>query len=206
MTSIKSPYIKTYLETTICLKPYHLNNNIYKHIKDAVIQKHVGKCYMHYGYISKIYKVSMDNMKGGIISTEDLSGSVLFTVNFLCKICNPLKESIIVARIIGIHRLLIYAQNGPISIIIKNNFINPQIFNYNADKNVYIYKENDKKRILENNSYIMVRVLDKKIINNEKNIISMGYMDNIATVDDWKKNIADEYNENIDIVNITEHI
>ena len=201
MEKIVSPYIRTYLETTISLKPHQLNNNIYKNIKDAVIQKHIGKCFMNYGYISKIYKISMDNIKGGVISMEDMSSSVLFTVTFLCKICNPLKDSII-----GIHRLLIYAQNGPISIIIKNNFINPQIFFYNNEKNVYIVKENDKKRILENNSYVKIKVIDKKIINNDKNIIIMGYMLSPATNEEWKENIAEEYNENSELVDINMRI
>lgn len=203
MENIISPYIRTYLETTISLKPYHLNNNIYKNIKDCVIQKHIGKCYMNYGFISKIYKISMDNIKGGVISMEDMSSSVIFTVSFLCKICNPLKDSIIIARIIGIHRLLIYAQNGPISIIIKNNFINPQTFFYNNEKNVYIIKDGDKKKILENNSFVKIKVIDKKIINNEKNIIVMGYMLSPATSEEWKQNIAEEYNENSELVDIS---
>lgn len=206
MDIITTPYIKTYLETTISLKPHQLNNNIYKNIKDAVIQKHIGKCYMNYGYITKIYKVSMDNIKGGIISMEDMSSSVLFTVSFLCKLCNPLKNSVIIARIVGIHRLLIYAQNGPISIIIKNNFIDPQTFFYNNEKNVYIIKENDKKKILDNNSYVKIRIIDKKIINNDKNIIVMGYLMSPASVDEWKENIAEEFNENSEIIDINTRI
>lgn len=189
--NIISPYYNTYLKTIVSLKPHELNNDIYKNIKNAVIQKHMGKCFMYYGYILKIYKIDIGQIKGGIMKPDDFSSSVLFTVSFLCKLCNPIKDSLIVARIVGIHRLMIYAQNGPLNIIINSSFINQNVFAFNQNINGFIIK--GTKNILEQNSYVLVKVINKVIINNEKNIIVMGLLHSMATVDDWKQNITNEY-------------
>lgn len=167
-------YFDVLLETIIIIEPKYLNNNLHKHIKDTVINKHENKCFKDYGLITKIHDVLYDNMEGSRILP---SSQVVFSIKFSCIICNPIINEYIEASIENCHKVFIRATCGPIKIIITENSINFDKFVYANDKNTYCAKINGKLVQLKINDKIRVKILSKKIINNEDSIMTMGYLE-----------------------------
>src|SRR5579864_6856984 len=120
---MRGPYFITTLEADVRVHPSQMDNNIVDNIKRNLERTYANRCYDNYGYIDKIYDIS-DDIKGGIIRAEDNTASSVHRVSFNCRICNPMKKSIIMGRIIGINNKMIIAENGPIKFIISENNIN----------------------------------------------------------------------------------
>ena len=52
-----------------------------------------------------------------------------YNIRFLCTLCRPLNNSVVIAKIIGISEQLIFLSYGPLEIIVKTfNSINKNIF------------------------------------------------------------------------------
>lgn len=173
------PYINTTLKGVIAIKSHQLNNQIYKHIKTELNTKYVNKCYLDYGYIVDILKIDYENITEGEIKLEDTTASTIVQVDFIAKLCKPIENTHIHAKIKQMNKLMLIAENGPIKIIIKNNNINTSIFVFDHNKNEYIIFTN--KKILEIDTTCDIKILETKIINNEKHIIVMGYLNDVVT-------------------------
>lgn len=180
--NIQSPYINTYLYTTVGLHPSQFDNDIYKHLKNNLIRKIQGRCYKNYGYISKIYKI--EERQGGEIIAEDPSASALYKVKISCKICKPLKGTIVVCEVKSINKALIYLQNGPINILIFENSgaINQDNFTFDDRKNVLIANLKDGQKIpVEPGTFVEIKVSDTRIEHNSNRILVIGTLENIAS-------------------------
>ena len=114
---IHLPYITTELTTSLSLEPNLLNNNLYNNLKDKLQNKLLDKC-LELGYITKIYNIS--SYSNGLLVPEDFSGNVLFNIKYNARLCYPIKNTNIVAKISNITKVLIIANNGPIIIIDQN--------------------------------------------------------------------------------------
>lgn len=204
-----NPYITTYLTTTVRVLPKEMDNNIRKYIKTSIENEHTNKCFNDYGYIAKIHEIEV--ISDGIIIPEDPMCCPTYNVRFLATLCRPLQNSIITAKIIGMSEQLIFLTFGPLEIIIKTiNGINKNLFAFNSNYSRWTYKKSDNNNtqrliVLKNDYYLKVKILSKKIINNTKQIICIGFVENIASDKDIEKSIKDIY-EPLKHDNIEEYI
>jgi DNA-directed RNA polymerase subunit E'/Rpb7 len=204
---MNGPFFMTHLETDVRIAPYQMNNNIIDNVKKNIENKYVGKCYSKYGYIDKIYEI--DNVRGGIIRAEDVSSSAIYRAKFKCRLCNPVKNSLIMGTIHGINSMMIIAVNGPIVFLIVPSQINTD--NIKFRKSAY-YPVNKKGEIIDNpivkGTNVMIRVNAKKISHGSDKISVIGRMEYVAENTDVEKDIMNKYDETniVDEQIITEDI
>jgi DNA-directed RNA polymerase subunit E'/Rpb7 len=214
---MNNPYITTYLTTTVRILPREMDNNIRKYIKSSLEKEHVDKCYQDYGYIVKVHE--MEIMGDGRIIPEDPMCCARFNVKFLCTLCRPINNTFIIAKVINMSEKLIILSYGPLHIIINTlNSINKNIFVFNQNisrwaakkksddadiKNTKNIKQTDKTNskdvgaqkyiVLKTDTYVRVKILSKKIIDKTKQIICLGFMEDIVLDDEIKQSIKDVY-------------
>jgi DNA-directed RNA polymerase subunit E'/Rpb7 len=193
-----TPYINTYLNTTVRIHPNQMDNNIRKHIKNSVEKEHMNKCFLDYGYINKIHEINPDY--DAEIVAEDPMACALFKVRFACTLCRPIINESIICKAIGITPPIIYLVNGPLDIIVKtsqnlnkNIFIfNQKINNWTAKKETIETDTNTKSKyqVIEEGMYLKVKIINKKIIDKSDRILCTGYLENIATEQEIKESIS----------------
>ena len=117
----------------------------------------------------------------------------------MCTLCRPLQNSVVVAKIIGMSEQLIFMSYGPFEIIVKTiNGINKNLFTFNHNLSRWTYKKSDDKSVqkfmvLKNDAYLKVKILSKKIVDKTKQIICIGFIDDIASNSEIEKSIKDMY-------------
>ena len=175
-----------------------MDNNIRKYIKSSLEKEHVNKCFNDYGFITKVHEIEI--IGDGKIIPEDPMCCASFNIRFLCTLCRPLNNSIIVAKIVGMSEQLIFLSYGPLEIIVKTiNSINKNIFVFNQNLSRWtVKKSNDKDEqqkfiVLKNDSYLKVKIVSKKIVDKTKQIICMGFIENIASDKEIETSIKDMY-------------
>ena len=172
---IQSPYINTTLSYSVMLHPNQMDNKFYLHLKNNLIDSLVGKCYSNYGYISKIYKI--EEHSDPIIEAENPTGSAKSVVKFSCKLCYPAKNREIICKIDRMNKSLIGGINGPLKIIITPDKMNKNNFYMDMNKNIRIKSTSEQ---LMPNVYIRVLIKNSAFSNYDKEIISIGYLEDIA--------------------------
>jgi DNA-directed RNA polymerase subunit E'/Rpb7 len=199
-TEISHPIINTYLTSTVRLLPTEMDNNFKKYIKNTLINEHENRCFKDYGYIEKIHECNI-NMDA-YITPEDPLCCPIFKVNFLCSLCRPINNTIIIGKIQGLTPPLIKVVSGssatehnPINIIVKQTNVNKNIFMFNNKINSWVVKmEKDNKFImLKDGMYVKVKILSKKIVDRSNKILCMGFIESLAEEDEIKKSIKDNY-------------
>jgi DNA-directed RNA polymerase subunit E'/Rpb7 len=185
------PYINTELTSTVNIHPRQMDNNIYKNLKENLVNKLEGRCYSKYGYISKIFKI-LDYTKGRIIPENPIA-SALFGVKFSCKLCHPIKKRIIVCKIQKITKLFINASNGPITIIITMDRLNNKSFFFDQKVNKLFHKVEDTTKEIIPGSYVKVLIENLTFNDMDKIIMAIGNLQNIATNEEIKKSFDEEY-------------
>jgi DNA-directed RNA polymerase subunit E'/Rpb7 len=195
---MNNPYITTYLNSYVRVLPREMDNNIRKYIKSSLEKEHINKCFNDYGFITKVHEIEI--IGDGKIIPEDPMCCASFNIRFLCTLCRPLNNSIIVAKIVGMSEQLIFLSYGPLEIIVKTiNSINKNIFVYNQNLSRWtVKKSNDKDEqqkfiVLKNDSYLKVKIVSKKIVDKTKQIICMGFIENIASDKEIETSIKDMY-------------
>jgi len=195
---MNNPYITTYLTSYVRILPREMDNNIRKYIKGSLEKEHINKCFNDYGYITKIHEIEL--VGDGKIIPEDPMCCASYNIRFLCTLCRPLNNSVVIAKIIGISEQLIFLSYGPLEIIVKTfNSINKNIFIYNQNLSRWIVKKNNTKEdqqkfiILKNDSYLKVKIISKKIVDKTKQIICMGFVENIASDKEIELSIKNMY-------------
>jgi DNA-directed RNA polymerase subunit E'/Rpb7 len=179
---ILQPYIITELSSVVTVDSVQLNNSLYQNIKQNLIDVRENRCYKNYGFIEKIYEIT--NSTKGIMQHENPYGSVVFNVNFSCKLWNPMKNTFVIAMLDKYNRKILNTKCGPIKIIIEDTQINSHKFTFNR-KNNLIYKQNDD--VINNGAYLKVMILSKIFNDSDEIIIAKGYLDDIPTEDEIKK-------------------
>jgi DNA-directed RNA polymerase subunit E'/Rpb7 len=188
----QSPYINTTLITPIMVQSNQLDNKLYLHIKNNLIKKLEGRCYLTYGYIKKINKI--EDISEGVVEAEDSTCGIKFVIKFNCKLCYPIKNKYLICKIDRMNKTLISAINGPIKVIITPDKINKDIFLTDADRNIRI---KDKSKLIEPEMFVKVLILQSTFSNYDTTIIAIGNLHDIA-----KDNEIESYKlENININN-----
>lgn len=187
-----SPYFNTKLSTTIILKPHQMNNAIYLNLKKNLEEKIVGKCYNKYGYVMKIIQIF--DYKDGIIEAENIDSSALFSLDFSCRLCLPLKGMTIICRITNLNKALILAHNGPIIITITNNRINNELFFKDHNDNTR-YKKGNESYQLKKEDFIKITIETAKFFNNDEQINVIAFLNDMASEDEIKFFYDDTYKD-----------
>lgn len=202
-SNIHIPFVNTTLVCPVMLYPNQMENKLYLNLKTNLINKLVGKCYKNYGLVVKIYKI--DEYSDGVIEAEDPTCSAKFVVKFSCRLCIPIKNKEIICRINRMNKELIGGVNGPISIIIPPDKINSHKFFTDTNRNVRVRGGNSD--ILVPNIYIRVLILTVTFSDYDTQILTIGYLIDIATQDEINNSIQtdrmntftdDDENNNID--------
>ena len=200
---MNNPYITTYLTTNVRILPREMDNNIRKYIKTSLEKEHVDKCFNDYGFIIKVHEIEV--ISDGNIIPEDQMCCALFDVKFLCTLCRPVNNTFLIAKIINMSEKLIILSYGPLQIIINTlNSINKNIFVFNQNISRWIAKKKPEKGekveaniqkyvVLKSEMYVKVKILSKKIIDKTKQIICLGFLEDIANDDEIKQSIKDIY-------------
>ena len=190
------PYININIETDVRMTPDKLNNNLYLNLKKKCEDKLLNKSYKEHGFVTKVYELE-DNYEG-YIRPEELHGVVTYSVNVKCRVCAPYKGAVIVCSIKKIVNTFIFAQNGPISVVIVRENIDASKFIVDTTTNIVRYKtKSGNSVILANDMRVMVTILS--IIYNVDNIFCYAYLNKVADRQDgslYEKNLS-ELDQNI---------
>ena len=192
MTSIeiKNPFINIRQHTRICVPPKNLNSDIKNNIKSLLETSLEGRCNIN-GFIVKIHRII--EYSDGFLISEILNGNVMYNITYLCNICIPMENTVIIAQVKIINQELIIGINGPIMIFIPKENVDLNTWNITDG---YINKET--KRKLQPFDYILIQILDKRINRNELQIKTIGKLLNYASDEDvnkyFKTDVVEELN------------
>jgi len=187
---MEGPYINTKLSTIVSLRPDQMDNKVYINLKRNLEEKINNRCYKDYGYISNVYEIL--EYKDGIIEAENLMGSAVFDISFSCRLCKPLKNHIIVAKIKRVNKVLITAENGPILIIITNDRVNSDVFFTDNNNNIR-YKKEGSSEMLKASDYVKISIRSVVFNDRDTKIKAMGYLDDIASDEEIQKHFEEMY-------------
>lgn len=202
INKLQNPYSNKILNTRILVPCSKLNSDIYLNIKNILKNKYEGNC-IKYGYISKIFKI-LDYSENNI-DINNLDCSVSYNVKYSARLCYPIENTLIIAKIITMNKQFFVAENGPITNMIKYNNIDDTNFKLDEQHNIII-KKNKKKLIIGN--YVKIQIQAKKMYNNDNKIGTLSYLIDIPTQNEInnfyeKKNRTEDV---FDTVNITEDL
>jgi len=192
--NLHNPFINTTLLCPIMLLPNQMDNKMYLNLKSNLNNKLIGKCYKNYGYIKKIY--SIDEISDGVIEAEDISCSAKLIVKFSCSLCIPIINKELICKIDRMNKALISAINGPIKVIITSDKINKDNFFPDMNRNIRVKGTSE---VVIPNMYIRILVLSKSFSDYDKNILVIGYLQDIATAEEIelynKQNLDSDQND-----------
>jgi DNA-directed RNA polymerase subunit E'/Rpb7 len=178
--TIVSPYKNVYQFTKIGLKPYMLNSDIKNNMLMVLSKKIENKCNNN-GFIETVYDIV--EYGDGYMIPENLSGDVIYNVNYHCKICIPIENTVIIAKVNAVNPELIIAENGPIIIFIPKININTNI--WEIVNNNFINKNTKKE--LKQNDFVKILILKKKINQGDIKIKCIGSVIDFTTKDEINK-------------------
>lgn len=199
-SNLHSPYIDKSLLCPIMLYPNQMDNKMYLHLKLNLKNKLEGKCYKNYGFINKIYTI--EETSDGIIEAEDPTCSAKIIVRFTCNLCLPIVNKEIICKIDRMNKALISAINGPIRAIITADKINKEHFFPDMNRNIRVKKTSE---VVIPDMYVKVIVLSKSFSDYDKNILVIGFLQDIATEEEINQyylstqKIADEMDAKFEV-------
>lgn len=190
-SNLHNPFNKTILSTQIMILPNQMDNKMYIHLKSNLKNKLEKKCYENYGYVDEIYNI--EEISDGVIEPEDPSCSAKMDIKFTCNLFLPIVGKEIICKIDKMNKALIMGINGPIKVIITTDKINKENFFLDINRNIRLKGTSE---IIIPNMYLRVLVISKSFSNYDKNILVIGFLQDIA-----KENEINQYintSENID--------
>jgi len=180
MEKLTSPYIDTEQYSRISLQSYQMNTDININLKFNLKKKVEKRCNKD-GYVIKVYKILEHT--DGVIQPENFSASARFDVKYSCKLCLPVEDTTIIAKIRTINKVLMVAENGPILCIVLSNNINMDKFKIS---NVNGFFNIDQKKDLDVNDFVKIHIISKTFNFGDNQIKVMGYLADIASPNEVK--------------------
>lgn len=182
------PYINIEIETELRITPDKLNNDLYINLKKKCEEKLLNRSYKEYGYITHIYELIKYQ---GFVKAEELHGVASFKVHVSCRVCAIYKGAIIICSIQKMTESLIFAKNGPITMVIVKENMDATKFIVDATTGTIKYKTKSGSLIeLKNEMRINVTVLSRMY--NVTNVFCYGYLNKVAD-----RNEGDLFNKNV---------
>ena len=176
--SAVSPYINTKLYTIISLLPQQMDNNLYVNLKNNLQRTLQGKCFKDFGFIDEIYEVI--DYTNNIIYAENFSAASTFDVTFSCRLCFPLKNSLILGKIAAYTSTSILLINGPILVIVNNDSINEKNF-FTDTTGIIRYKNIAGAPHLKIEELLKVRIINSTLHHGDTDIYAIGYIEDVGT-------------------------
>ena len=186
MSGVIYPCKDDIIYTRIMLQPQQMNNDLYLNLKKNLIEKVESRCSKD-GYIVRVYKIL--EYKDGIIEAENFTGSAVYNIKYLAKICVVIREMIIVAKVVSYvpETNFIVTEFGPIiKIISSKNYRDLNQLNFTILDNRSI-SHNKSEQTIKNDIYVKIQIKSVKFNQNDKNIKCMGYIYDIANADEIAK-------------------
>jgi len=203
---MSGPYFNTELYCRVALSPNQMDNDIYKHLKNNLIKKYQGKCYKSYGLIVKIHKIN--ERSAGMLIAEDASASAYYNVKFSCRLCKPLKNSIIVCEVMAISKSIIYLKNDKIDAFVldSRNDVNPNNFIYDEKRNALIANigNNQGVPVIEG-VFLKVKVQGVRIEHGVNKIVVIGTLESMASQKESNDSIIKRDDDDEDYKNYDEY-
>ena len=202
-----SPYINTVLLTNVMVQPNQMNNNLYLHIKDNLCKKVEKKCFGNYGYVMNVIKVL--KYERGEIVAENFSASANFDVTFSCRLCAPIKNTMITCEIKIINKNIIQLKNGPpnrepLLVVVTSDRIDTELFSYNMHGYLQ-YKKNNTMHLLEQGDLVNILLEAVTFNDNDNKIIAIGYLSSLASENDKKNYYESIYRTKMEEIEYKEH-
>ena len=169
-------FISTKIKSSLSIEPKDLNNNLNKKIIKKIRQEVEGKCIKN-GYVRK-NSVKMVKRSLGQCLTSHFNGNIIFHIEYLVDLCNPLEGAIIECSIINSNKMGILAEilgvdDSPLNILLA--------------KQQHI--DNDEFEDLREKDIIKIRVLGKRYEFGDYQITIIGLLES-----EYQK----QYNESLD--------
>lgn len=172
------------LKERVELLPNQFNNNIIMNLKYNLTKKVEHKC-NEFGYIVKVYKLL--DYSSGIIDFENFTGSAVYNIEYLAKLCVVTPNILIIVRLTKKVADILQATFGNmIKIIIRINKDDINTNNFIID-NLYNINHLVTKKQVNINDNIKVRIKAIKFFKNNIEILALGELVDIATPDEVKK-------------------
>jgi DNA-directed RNA polymerase subunit E'/Rpb7 len=200
---IANPYFTTKLSSTVILYPHQMNEKLYINLKKNLEEKVTNKCFNKFGFIVKIIEILTYGLP--IIEAENIDSSAVFSINFSCKICLPMKNMQIICQIQQFNKLLLIGVNGPISVVITNTRINESIFFKDNNGNIKYKNAAGESSYLKAKDYIKVIIQTVKFFDGDEKITTIGFLNDMATEEEIQTYFEHIYEETSP-VDYEEHI
>ena len=100
-----NPFSNKKLFTRVLVPCDKLSTDIYINLKKLLKKQVEGKC-IKYGYISKIFKIL--DYSNNTIDINNLDCSVFYNIKFSARLCFPIENTIIVARITTMNKQFVW--------------------------------------------------------------------------------------------------
>ena len=171
-----SPYRNVIQYTRISLEPYQMNNDILNNLKKNLKNKVEKKCNRN-GFVNEVHRII--EYTDGIIPAENLNGSAIYDISYHCSLCIPIENTLIIGNVRILNQELIIAINGPILIFIQKENIDTTIWNILDN-----YEHKQLKKKIEINEFIKIQIVDKRVNQNDNQIIAIGNLSDFATPDE----------------------
>ena len=178
-TQIISPYKNIMQYARIQILPHQMNSDIESNM-ELVLQQKVEKKCNKYGYIDKVHNI--ESYEDGTMIPENLLGAVTYNVTYLCRICIPIENSILIAQVKGVNPELIIARNGPIIIFIPKVNIDSNMWDIS---NEFTHKK--ENTIVKVNDYVKVLIVKKKINQGDIKLKCIGNLLDFSTKEETNK-------------------
>lgn len=198
-----SPYINTVLYTNVTLYPYQMNNDVYQHLKNNLIEDIKETCFGDYGYIVDVYEIL--EYKINKIEAENTMGSCVYSVKFSCRLCKPLKDTSIICKVDRFNKVLLRCTNGPIHVIITTERINNTVFFRDNNRNLRV-KDDNESRVITMDDYVKINIINSTFSNGDTKITAIGFLENIASHKDIENFFRDAYDNGSKFVSYEEYI
>lgn len=189
-TSITTPYIKDVVQYyRIMIQPRHMNTKIEDNI-NMILKREVEKKCNKDCYIDEVNGII--NYSECDMNAENLSGSALYDIKFICNIYLPIENTFIISKVLSISSDEIFLENGPLLIVSRLSLIKNPVWKVEGS-NIY-NKEFDKQ--LQIGDYVSTFIFRKKINNGETIIKVLGVIDNFVDEKTINKYFGKSINNN----------
>jgi hypothetical protein len=110
---------------------------------------------------------------------ENLDSCAIYNITYLCKMCIPVENTLIIGQIKVKNPEISFAANGPIMIIIPKENVDTNIWDITDG-----YKNKKDNRKLAINDFVKIQILQKRNNQNDTIIKAIGKLIDFATPDE----------------------
>lgn len=177
-------YYQTQLESKVSLLPEQVDADMDDHLLENLRMKVEGKA-IDSGIVLKVNRLIDYNL--GIIDKANFMGTTVYTVKYECFLCSPVQSLEMIGIIDVTLKGYLIAKNGPVTIALQYNHIDPQNFEIVENNVVYVSKKDNTKTPVKIGDYIKASVINIKNNPGESSIMAFCKLINMASKEEINK-------------------